>query len=166
VVEVERDYNRTALCVPTQHPLNVTGMGLPSSPDVVLALEVRDLAVVPGVGDAAVLHVNTAGLGVTAWAADLRRVQPAEVPVAAEVGATLRALVPAVRRLLAQSDRAGIVVARRRQVAAFSAEARQRWRRQALAAGDDTVVHPEWIAHVAGEVVRDHRPVLANGSLH
>src|SRR5690606_33500958 len=122
MTEVQRDYNRPELCIPTRHPLNVTGTSWPEPADVVLALEVRDLAVIPGADDAEVLQVSTAGLaphawaaglpaaggaevlrGTTAgpapkaWAADLRGVQPAGVLVAADVRATREALAAALR---------------------------------------------------------------------
>lgn len=167
VVEVERDYNRTELCLPTDHPHNVTGMALPAEPDVTLALEVRDVAVVRGAERSAVLQVSTAGLAVKAWAADLQRVQPAEVLLAAEVGPTLDALLPVVHRLL-DEDAAAVGRARDRGalVRAASAAQRARWREQARTPGEGGAITPAHLAYVLGQVVAEHDPVLANGSLH
>lgn len=167
VVEVQRDYNRTELCVPTRHPHNLTGMALPEAPDVVLALEVRDVAVIPGAGDAPVYQVSTAGLGVKAWAADLQRVQPARLLLAAEVGPTVRALLDVLRGQVAADDalraRAG---ARAALLADLTARQRRAWEDEAAAVPDDGRVTPAHLAHVLGRVVAPHEPVLANGSLH
>lgn len=167
VQEVQRDYNRTELCVPTRHPYNLTGMTLPGTADVVLALEVRDVAVVPGAGDAVVLQVSTAGLGVKAWAADLQRVQPAEVLVAAEVGPTVRALVSRVRDLLAaDAPAAERVTQRGAELRRTSADQWARWEAEAAAVDDAGPIVPAHLAQVLGELTAQDAPVLANGSLH
>ena len=167
VTEVQRDYNRTELCLPTRHPLNVTGMPLPEPPDVVLALEVRDVAVVPGAGAAAVLQVSTAGLSVKAWAADLQRVQPAELLLPAEVGPTVRALLPRIREMLAADpDAAGRVAERTGRVAELTASRHAAWAAEAAAPGRDGTITAAHLAYVLGAVTAPHEPVLANGSLH
>lgn len=165
VVEVQRDYNRTELCVPTRHPLNLTGMPLPARPDVVLALEVRDVAVVPGLDpEATVLQVTTSGLAPKAWAADLQRVQPAELLVPAQVSATLPLLLAAVERLLAERPEA-----RRRAeergaaTTGHSAAARTAW---AATAADAERITPAVLAARLDTATRRHDRVLANGSLH
>jgi acetolactate synthase-1/2/3 large subunit len=167
VVEVQRDYNRTELCIPTRHPHNLTGMALPEDPDVVLALEVRDVAVIPGAGSAPVLHVSTAGLGVKAWAADLQRVQPAELLLAAEVGPTVQALIPAVREEL-ESDPAAAEAAkeRARRLAGVTARQWASWEQSAARLPDDGSIPPAYLARALDRVVGEHEPVLANGSLH
>lgn len=159
VLEVQRDYNRTELCMPTQHPLNHTGMPLDEDPDLVLALEVRDTQVIPGCGDAPVIQVSTAGLAAKAWAADLQRVQPAEVLVAAQVSATLEVLLPEVRNCV---DRAR---AQRRtaQLTAHAARHRAGWRR---VASDDAGLTAAVLAERLQRATAGSDPVLANGSLH
>jgi thiamine pyrophosphate-dependent acetolactate synthase large subunit-like protein len=158
VTEVQRDYNRTALCVPTQHPLNHSGMPVAESPDVVLALDVRDTDVIPGVAGADVLQVSTAGLAVKAWAADLQRVQPAEMLVAAQVSTTLRALLPVVRQLV-DPDAAR---ARANRLAQHSSSHRAAWR----AAARRNTLTPAVLADRLDVATRSHDRVLANGSLH
>lgn len=167
VQEVQRDYNRTELCMPTRHPYNLTGIDLPRPPDVVLALEVRDVAVIPGASSAPVLQVSTAGLGVKAWAADLQRVQPAELLLAAEVGPTVRSLVGRVRELLA-ADPSATDRTRARGDELRRASARQwaRWEAEATEGDGSGPVTAARLAHVLGELTAPDAPVLANGSLH
>ncbi|MFK4730388.1 thiamine pyrophosphate-binding protein [Agromyces mediolanus] len=165
VVEVQRDYNRTELCMPTRHPLNLTGMPLPQSPDVVLALEVRDVDVVPGLdAGTTVLQVTTSGLAPKAWAADLQRVQAAELLVPAQVSALLPPLLAAVRRLAGEQpaarQRAGL---RGERLAAHSSRQRGEW--AATAAGSERLT-PALLAARLDAATRDHERVLANGSLH
>ncbi|PRB18410.1 thiamine pyrophosphate-binding protein [Microbacterium sp. MYb62] len=167
VMEVQRDYNRTALCMPTAHGHNATGMGLALAPDVVLALDVRDLHVVPGVEGADVYQVSTAGLAAKAWAADLQRVQTARALVAAEVTPVLEQLLPRIRKLLAV-DAAAQAVARERGSAlvAQTASVRARWEAEARADGDGDVITPAFLAQAIDDETRGIDRVLANGSLH
>ncbi|KWX68748.1 thiamine pyrophosphate-binding protein [Mycobacterium sp. NAZ190054] len=162
VVEVQRDYNRTELCMPTRHPLNHTGMPLHSPPDLVLALEVRDTHVIPGAADVPVIQVSTAGLAVKAWAADLQRVQPAELLVAAQVSATLRTLLPEVRARMG-TQRAAEAAQRSASLADHAARHRAAW--QAEASGAEGLT-PAYLADRLWAAVAESDPVLANGSLH
>jgi acetolactate synthase I/II/III large subunit len=159
VLEVQRDYNRTELCMPTQHPLNHTGMPLVETPDVVLALEVRDTHVIPGCAGVPVIQVSTAGLAVKAWAADLQRVQPAEMLVAAQVPAMLDALVVAVRDRV-DRDATSVRTAR---LAAHAERQRATWVATVTGAHGIT---PAFLAHRLDVATKDADRVLANGSLH
>ncbi len=164
VVEVERDYNRTELCLPTDHPLNTSGMERPWEPDVVLGIEVRDLDVVRAPRGAAVLQVTTAGLGPKAWAADLQRVQRAEVVVPAEAPAALAAILAAVRaRRAARPDAEERIARRRSEIAAHTGAARARWRAAVEEGSGITVPR---LADRIDAATRDRPRVLANGSLH
>ncbi|CAA0128096.1 Benzoylformate decarboxylase [Mycolicibacterium vanbaalenii] len=159
VVEVQRDYNRTELCMPTRHPLNHTGMPLSAPPDVVLALEVRDTDVIPGCAGVPVIQVSTAGLAVKAWAADLQRVQAAEMVVAAQVRPTLDALVIELKGLIDPSDTSARVA----RLATHSEQYRAVW--AATAAGAQGIT-PALLADRLGVATGNAERVLANGSLH
>lgn len=159
VFEVQRDYNRTELCMPTQHQLNHTGMPLAYQPDLVLALEVRDTHVIPGCAGASVIQVSTAGLAVKAWAADLQRVQPSEMLVAAQVSATLESLVPEVR---ARAD-ADVAASRMPQLIAHADGYRSGWLATAREADGIT---PALLADRLNQATIGADRVLANGSLH
>lgn len=164
VLEVQRDYNRPELCVPTRHPLNVTGMSIPEPPDTVLALEVRDLAVIPGVDEADVLQVSTAGLAPKPWAADLQRIQPASLLLAAEVPAVLEAVLHAVRAMMDDAVRQTAAL-RKERITAHTADAWADWER---AARDDAALPNITSAYLAAQVdaaTSDRDRVLANGSL-
>lgn len=165
VVEVQRDYNRTELCIPTRHPHNLSGMEFPVPPDLILALEVRDVHVIPGAGDTPVLQVTTAGLGAKAWAADLQRVQQADLLVPAQVSETLRALVPVVESLLRDEPVVEQGILRRNEtIAHASAIQRRRWEEESSVEPDG--ITSAWLAGRLDLATRDHRRVLANGSLH
>ncbi|MGB4138076.1 MAG: thiamine pyrophosphate-dependent enzyme [Microbacterium sp.] len=159
VVEVQRDYNRTELCFPTQHPLNLSGIPLPDRPDLVLALDVRDVAVIPGAGDAPVIQVTLAALAVKAWAADLQRIQPTEQLLHAEVPSVLAA----IRAELAGRD-APRVAGWGDRLAELAASHRSAWRQEAARSQDG--ITPAFLAERLDAATRDHDRVLANGTLH
>lgn len=165
VVEVLRDYNRTALCMPTRHPHNISGMHVEREPDVVLALEVRDVGVIPGAQHAAVLQVSTAGLGAKAWAADLQRVQPSEVLIAAGIAPTLEALLDAITGLLS-ADRAAAAASRAVELRAATAAHWARWEAEAEADAHQEQITPAYFSSRLDRATRGHDRVLANGSLH
>lgn len=167
VMEVQRDYNRTALCMPTAHEHNATGMGLALDPDVVLGLDVRDLAVIPGAGRAAVYQVSTAGLAAKAWAADLQRIQAARVLVPSEVTPLLEQLVPLVRARLADDDHTRALVRERSAILASQTRAvRARWAGEARADASAELITPAFLAHQIDQATHGLDRVLANGSLH
>ncbi|MGF3056473.1 thiamine pyrophosphate-binding protein [Microbacterium sp. YY-01] len=161
VIEVQRDYNRTELCFPTQHELNLTGVPLPEQPDLVVALEVRDVAVIPGANRASVVQVTTAAFGVKAWAADLQRIQPTEVLVHAEVSSALAQLR---REIITRQPSQREPSSWSRALTDLVQSHRAEWRATAQRAS--AVITPAFLADRLDHATRDHDRVLANGSLH
>ncbi len=154
VLEPSRDYNRPSFAFPWAHPLAVTGVPdvLPEA-DVVVAVEVRDLASVRGLRvaeDARVALVSTAHLGAKAWAADLQRLQRADVHLSASAAPTVHALLAAARELVAAdpavAERARVRTA---AIAQVTTDQRARWQAEARAAADqDGPVHPAYLSVV------------------
>lgn len=174
VIEPARDYGRPALCLPTAHPMNVTGAwgGLPNA-DMVLALEVEDLDALPIPQETStrVAKVSTAALGSHAWAADLQRLQPTDLTMLASPAPFLAALRAAITEGTSHSslgaeyvDLGAGYVERRDRIAARVTQARTEWEVEARGEPADTISQ----AHLAISVwdaVRSHDPVLANGTL-
>ncbi|OAP21198.1 thiamine pyrophosphate-binding protein [Amycolatopsis sp. M39] len=162
VVEPARDYGRPALCLPFAHPMNATGAldGLGPA-DVVVSLEVRDLATTPvAIGPGArIAQFGTAPLGARAWAADLQRIQHSALTVHASPAPTLAALRAEIeRRALPRDDRAA-------RLAAHTRAARTRWATTARTPGPGGAITQANLAAAVWAAVREHEPVLANGSL-
>ncbi|HEY9470961.1 MAG TPA: thiamine pyrophosphate-dependent enzyme [Propionibacteriaceae bacterium] len=165
VVEPARDYGRPALCLPTAHPLNLTGAwgDLPRA-DAVLMIEVRDLEAValPVAADALIAQVGTAVLGARAWAADLQRLQRADLVVLASPAPVLAAL----RRGLEKSLAPGPSHAKRgNRIADRVRQARVSWETEARSAKEDDTIDQAVLAVSVWDAVREQDPVLANGSL-
>lgn len=167
VLEVQRDYNRTALCMPTAHIHNATGMNIDLDPDIVLGLDVRDLNVVPGASAAEVIQVSTAGLAAKAWAADLQRVQASSILVASEVTPLLEQLVPKVRQRLERSDDArGKARQRSIELASLTKARRLGWAEEARTDTEREYITPACLALMIDDATKDLDRVLANGSVH
>lgn len=165
VIEPVHDYGRPALCLPTAHPMNVTDAwgDLPSA-DTVLAVEVRDLAAVrvPMAAGARIAQAGTAVLGARAWAADLQRLQRADLVTLASPAPFLAAL----RDEIIRRGPLGDARARRRErIAVQVAKARADWLRIAQTMRADSAITQAGLAVSVWEAIRGHDPVLANGSL-
>ncbi|WP_283133331.1 thiamine pyrophosphate-binding protein [Rhizohabitans arisaemae] len=156
VVEPVQEYNRPALCFPTGHPLNATGLGS-LDPDVAVAVEWPDFRGVPGAWTA---EIGTLSFAVKAWAADLQRIAPTALTVPAGAAPSLRALRVAVQNLLEGAPREE---ARTRSARLGERTSRRRaaWRAAATSQNDPRA----WIAHAVDEATRGHDRVLANGTL-
>lgn len=164
VVEPERDYNKTSLCFPTQHPLNLSGVPLPKVPDVVLSLEAGELGgVVPVDPRTWVVEVSMAQFRVRAWAADLQRLQPAAMCLPASAGAALFAVTERVRELVGAPEVVDRVHRRREAVTAAAARQRARWRATAQANAD--AIDQAYLALALDDATRAVPRVLANGHL-
>ena len=172
VLEPSRDYNRPSFAFPWAHPLAVTGIPDAAPPaDVVVAVEVRDLESVKGLELAAGARVaiaSTSHLGAKAWAADLQRLQRADLYLPASSAPTVHALLAAVERLLAVDDAAVSRAGRRREeIGRRTEEARRRWREEAEASATGPgPVHPAYLSLALERATRDTDPVVANGNLY
>ena len=165
VVEPARDYGRPALCLPTAHPMNVTGAwgDLPPA-DAVLMIEVRDLEAValPVVEDVLIAQVGTTVLGARAWAADLQRLQRADLVVLASPAPVLAALRRGLEGTAQDDPR---VTERRRRITNRVQQARASWEAVARKLREDDTIDQALLAISVWDCVREHDPILANGSL-
>ena len=165
VVEPARDYGRPALCLPTAHPMNVTGAwgDLPPA-DAVLMIEVRDLEAValPVVEDVLIAQVGTTVLGARAWAADLQRLQRADLVVLASPAPVLAALRRGLEGTAQDDPR---VTERRRRITNRVQQARASWETVARKLREDDTIDQALLAISVWDCVREHDPILANGSL-
>jgi benzoylformate decarboxylase/acetolactate synthase-1/2/3 large subunit len=165
VVEPARDYGRSALCLPTAHPLNATGAwgDLPPA-DTVLALEVPDLSAtsLPTDSNVRIAQVGTAVLGAKAWAADLQRLQRADLVLLASPAATLAALRQQIEAAGLHDDS---VHERRDMITSRVNQARKEWQDIARAERVDESIGKSTLAISVWDAVRKHDPVLANGTL-
>ena len=181
VIDPEGEYWKNALNFPTRHPLNLSGdqQRLVADADVVLGLECRDLfgvlsqvepdesavhSITPV--DAKVAHVSLSHLITRSWTADFSRLQPVDVHLASELEPTLPALLARCRELLAEgAGDAAVRDQRREQLVAASADLRGRWDAEAAAGSGGAGITQAYLAHVIGEGLAGHSPVLANGHL-
>jgi benzoylformate decarboxylase/acetolactate synthase-1/2/3 large subunit len=179
VIDPEGEYWKNALNFPTRHPLNLSGeqQRLVRDADVVLGLECRDLfgilsqvdadvsatySLTPA--DAKVAHVSLSHLITRSWTADFSRLQPVDVHLAAELNGTLTQLLERTRERLAAGDGDAAARERRRaELTAASAALRADWDRQAASA--EAGITQAYLAHVLGQALAGHDPVLANGHL-
>lgn len=167
VVEPARDYGRPALCLPTAHPMNVTGAwgDLPAA-DVVLAIEVRDLGGLrlPTIGSAFIAQAGTAVLGAKAWAADLQRLQRCDLNSLASPASLLAALRAELDARLAVAGHP-YAQTRAARISNHMREARAGWERAARSTGSPCAISQSHLAVSVWDAVRGHNPILANGSL-
>jgi benzoylformate decarboxylase/acetolactate synthase-1/2/3 large subunit len=181
VIDPEGEYWKNALNFPTRHPLNLSGdqQRLVADADVVLGLECRDLFGVLSQVEpeesavhsltpvhAKVAHVSLSHLITRSWTADFSRLQPVDVHLASELEPTLPALLARCRELLAEGAGDAEVRERRRaELLAASAASFSQWDAQAKADGGDPGIRQAYLAHVLGDALTGHDPVLANGHL-
>jgi len=169
VIDLERDYNKAGLNLPTQHPLNLSGDAaeLIGEADLVLSLEMRDLSGPLGaLTGARVVHVSLDHLITRAWTSDFQRLHPANLHIAAEIVPTLAAMLPRVRTLLAEDAAApDRIEHRRRRLEDMSDRRRKTWRHQADADSGASPIGWAPLAAVLDEVTRGSDRVVANGHL-
>lgn len=171
VLEPSRDYGRPSLGFPSAHPLNATGLAaqLPEA-DVVVSLEVRDLAALHGFRprpDATIALVGTAQFGAKAWAADLQRLQHCRLSLPASSAATALALRAAVRALVEREPELAVAARdRAKRLAELTGAARERWAAFAAAQDGPGPVHPAWLAKELLRATTGTDPVIANGSAY
>ena len=166
---------------PNTHPLDLTGAQeeLLEQADVVLALDVFDLQKAlttvdrttrlarPLIGERTrVIHISLNDLLTRSWAQEQGRLQPVDLPIAADTAVALPALT-ARCRALAEGD-AAFAARQRERLETLSAQHRrlrdQWWEEAAQVRG----TRPIAFAHLAatlGDVIKDERWVLVNRTL-
>lgn len=128
--------------LPTNHPLNFSASrtSLLGEADVVLALDVADLAGALGTGvgpeydptqfvnpAAKVIHISVWDLLQHSWAADYERLQPVDLPIAAATRVALPALLALCTEALAATPAAeSRIAARREQLSELRAQVETR----------------------------------------
>ena len=166
---------------PNTHPLDLTGAEeelLPHA-DVVLALDVFDLQKALGTVDRTtrqgraltrdgtkIIHISLNDLGVRAWSQDYGRLQPVDLPIAADTAVALPALTGLCRAL---AEREGQRGPRRRDrritLEAVRRTLRDRWRDQGERVRDARPVSFPRLATDLWHVVKDEDWVLVNRTL-
>jgi thiamine pyrophosphate-dependent acetolactate synthase large subunit-like protein len=112
--------------------------------------------------DAQLAQVGTGVLGARAWAADLQRLDRADLVALASPSSFLAAM----RREIESRDLPATAHRHRHAaIAARAAEARASWEREARATAAAGGISQANLAIATWDAVREHDPVLANGSL-
>ncbi len=166
---------------PNTHPLDLTGAEAEvlGQADVVLALDVFDLQKAlttvdrttrlarPLIGEhTRVIHISLNDLLTRSWAQEQGRLQPVDLPIAADTAVALPALT-ARCRVLAGGDAA--FAARRRErletLTVRHRRLRDRWREEAERARDARPIAFAHLAATLGDLIKEERWVLVNRTL-
>jgi thiamine pyrophosphate-dependent acetolactate synthase large subunit-like protein len=177
---------RAIISFPSTHPLDLTGCEseLLSKADVVLSLEVFDpsplvtsfdhhggartgrlanLALPEG---CQYIDISMRHFRWRSWTQDYGMLLPTDVPMTADVGLAVPALLNACRELLATRDDVGERIrVRYQKLADQHTRTRQAWSDEADRASEESPIAPAFLARELGEVIKDDDWVLANGSL-
>jgi acetolactate synthase-1/2/3 large subunit len=144
----------------TDHPLNATGMpDILAAADVVLALDVDDLALHLGEREVEVLQVGLGHTRVRGWSHDYQGLVPALMTVTADADEAVKRLNRALagRHIATAGERVNAITAE-------TTAARRRWAQAAAAAEAAGRVPLERLLHALGEALGDRQYTLANGS--
>jgi thiamine pyrophosphate-dependent acetolactate synthase large subunit-like protein len=164
--------------VPGDHPLDLSEARheVVAEADVVLALDVTSF--LSGLGetdrstrqvrflnpDARVVAVSLDDFAFRSWAHTFQSLAPVDVPVAADAGLLLPALVVAVQDRLAGDRRAADRRARRERLAARHAALRAEWQATVTLERTLSPLTPAVLAAEVWEAIRGEDWVLANGT--
>jgi acetolactate synthase I/II/III large subunit len=164
--------------VPSRHPLDLSGarQEVVAEADVVLALEVTNFLGALGQTDRAtrsvrrfnetarVIAVSLDDYALRSWAHTFQSLAPIDLPIAADAGRTLPALLAAVEDRLGRDGRAAERRERAERLAARQAALRAEWAATAKLERSLTPLAPSALAAGVWEAIRDEDWVLANGS--
>jgi len=164
--------------VPAAHPLDFTGAHreVMREADVVLALDVTSLLSALGETDRStrevrllkddvrVIAISLDDYAFRSWAHTFQSLAPVDVPIAADAGLALPALLAAVEARLASDARADARRARAERLARAHAALQAESRATAQAARSAAPLAPAALAAEVWEVVKDEDWVLANGT--
>jgi len=154
---------------PTTHPLDATEAGADESADLILALDVVDLAgQLRRIGGRTrsgspprIVHVTTRELGIKSWAAHYQALPPVDLAIPSEAG-------PALAALRAACDERPIPVAARargERLGAASADRRRAWELVARAASSEQPIAMSWLFVCLREALADRAWSLVNGPI-
>ena len=164
--------------VPSRHPLDMTGarQEVAAEADVVLALDVTNLLGALGAVDRAtravrllneharIIGISLDDYAVRSWAHTFQSLVPIDLPIAADAGLALPALLAAVEDRLQNDPRAGDRHARTERIATRHASLVAEWEATAKLEGALTPLAPSVFATEVWGVIRDEDWVLANGT--
>jgi thiamine pyrophosphate-dependent acetolactate synthase large subunit-like protein len=164
--------------VPGSHPLDMTGAHreVVREADVVLALDVTTFLGALGETDRAtrevrplndrarVIAISLDDYAFRSWAHTFQSLAPVDLPIAADAGLTLPALVAAVEDRLQRDGRATERRARAERIAGRHAAIRREWQDTARLERALVPLAPSALATEVWAVIRDEDWVLANGT--
>ena len=164
--------------VPSRHPLDMTGarQEVVVQADVVLALDVTNLLGALGTVDrttravrlfnehASVIGISLDDYAVRSWAHTFQSLVPIDLPIAADAGLALPALIAAVEDRLRRDPRAAERRARAERIATRHAGLIAEWEATAKLERSMTPLTPAAYAAAVWDVIRDEDWVLTNGT--
>ncbi len=168
------------LSAPNTHPMNLTGLGVPDTADVVVFLDVKDLLRAVSQTEtqtrdssrlaegARLIDVGFGDLHASSWVQHQGAPLPVDVQVPSDTAVALPLLLARCQELL--GSEAGTQQEareqRRARIRAAHRQMRSDWEREAVKHADDRPVAPAWLASEVWSVVREHDWVLAAGTLN
>ena len=164
--------------VPSAHPLDMTEArhAVVGEADVVLALDVSSYLsglaetdrstreVRPLNEEAYLIAISLDDYALRSWAHTFQSLAPIDLPIAADTGLALPALLAAVEDRLTRDPRAAERQARAQRVAARQAALRREWRATLELERSSRPIAPSVLAAEIWEVIRNEDWILANGT--
>ncbi len=164
--------------VPSAHPLDMTGAHaeVVADADVVLALDVTNFLGALGQVDRAtravrllneaarVIAISLDDYAIRSWAHTYQSLVPVDLPIAADAGRVLPALLAAVEDRLKRDARAAERRQRAERIAARHATLRAEWQATAKLERGLSPLAPSAFAAAIWDVLRDEDWALANGT--
>ncbi|MCL4552340.1 MAG: thiamine pyrophosphate-binding protein [Candidatus Marsarchaeota archaeon] len=162
---------------PSTHPLNLTGGEKDAfrEADVVLALDVQDLYGALGSVDKAtrefscalgpkakIIHITLGDYATRSWAADFQKLQPVDIPIAADTAVAIPQLLSTCRELGTNSDR---LRERFEKIKDRHSTLRRKWRSQVEELAKQQPIAPATLAAEVWDVIKEEDWVVANGNL-
>jgi acetolactate synthase I/II/III large subunit len=164
--------------VPSRHPLDMTGarQEVVAEADVVLALDVTSFLVALGQTDratravrlvneaATVIAISLDDYALRSWAHTYQSLAPVDLPIAADAGRALPALLTAVEDRLKHDRGAAERRQRAERITARHAALHREWQETARLERRLTPLTPATFASEVWEAIKDEDWVLANGT--
>jgi thiamine pyrophosphate-dependent acetolactate synthase large subunit-like protein len=164
--------------VPSRHPLDMSGAyrEVIREADVVLALDVSSFLAALGETDrstrevrllnegARVIAISLEDYAFRSWAHTFQSLAPVDLPIAADAGLALPALLAAVEERLKRDARAGEREARSARIATRHAALHAEWQAAVTLERSSKPLAPAVLAAEIWDVIKDEDWVIANGT--
>jgi thiamine pyrophosphate-dependent acetolactate synthase large subunit-like protein len=164
--------------VPSRHPLDMSGAyrEVIREADVVLALDVSSFLAALGETDrstrevrllnesARVIAISLEDYAFRSWAHTFQSLAPVDLPIAADAGLALPALLVAVEERLKRDARAGEREARSARIATRHAALHAEWQAAVTLERSSKPLAPAVLAAEIWDVIKDEDWVIANGT--